>query len=131
MSSFVSSCFNHLNGSHRRSHKAPNCSIIKFSQFNTMFVYYVFMLYIHTRHHHTCIPEGLTRTSPLSTSDALLAFAPGLHRRSLLVPKRSTLLLRCTGAKVGRLEGWKAKLYMALKRSIFRPKVQDQAESGC
>ena len=49
VSSFVSSCFNHLNGSHHRSHKAPNCSIIKFSQFNTMFVYYLFMFisYIH------------------------------------------------------------------------------------
>lgn len=68
---------------------------------------------------------GSHRTSPLSKSDALLAFAPGLHRRSLLVPKRSTLLLRCTGAKVGRLEGWKAKLYMTpLKRSIFRPKFR-------
>lgn len=111
VSSFVSSCFNHLNGSHRRSHIAPNCSIIYiyiFSQFNTMFVYYVFMLnkYTYTARSYM-YSGGSHRTSPLSKSDALLAFAPGLHRRSLLVPKRSTLLLRCTGAKVGRLEGWK------------------------
>ena len=129
VSSFVSSCFNHLNGSHRRSHIAPSCSIIYIYIYIQSIQYYVCLLCVYVKNTYTArsykYSGGSHRTSPLSKSAALLAFAPGLHRRSLLVPKRSTLLLRCTGAKVGRLEGWKAKLYMTpLKRSIFRPKFR-------
>ena len=109
VSSFVSSCFNHLNGSHRRSHIAPSCSIIYiyiyiFSQFNTMFVYYVFMLKIHTRHDHISIPEGLT--------GRLRSQSPLLCWRSLQVctegPSWSqSEALCCSAARAQRLEGWK------------------------
>lgn len=73
-----------------------------------MLVYYAFLLYTDI-HDHTCIPEG-----------------PMLCWRSLQVCTEGTSwsqseALCCSAARAQRLEGWKAKLYMApLKRSIFQ-----------
>ena len=125
MSSFVSSCFNHLNGSHHRSHKAPNCSIIKFGQFNTMFVHYLFMLYIHTRHDHTCIPEGLTGRCFVGVrSRSAQKVPPGPKAKHFAAPLHGR-----KGWKVGRLEG---EAVHDTSETVHLPsKVQDQAESGC
>ena len=126
-----------LNGSPRRSHKAPNCSrYYIFSQFNILFVYYVFILclyYIYI-HDHTRIPEV---SQEVCTLTALLAFAPGLHRRypswsQNEAPNAAPLHGR-KGWKVGRRScTW--HIMAPLKRSnIFHPKFRirrSQAESG-
>ena len=94
-------------------------------------VYIMFILYTYT--HTRSYTHSGSLTGSLHSHCFVGFRSRSAQKVSLLVPKRSTKC--CSAARAQRLEGWKAKLYMAHHGTSetvqhLPSKVQDQAKSG-